>query len=630
MRDGNSTGDHFDDPATAGNATAQVAPSQALKADQSRRDLLFASIGVLGLTGCLADAEPIVSEASFPLTTLGSPEVGSVATIAALRTKTPGAGNPETFIVLGHSDSADGGGGTFYWDPAATGSDDNALRILPTGHAGNGRWLRAAQGAYNVKWFGAVSGDCTTKIQAAINTGRDVYFPPGTYNISAALTVATQGQRLTGAGKNLTILKQTVTEKNGIEISASDVIIEHIAVRDVSSTDERWGIVVLANVAHVVVQHCRVTNCDDAGIRFGYLHGSVNDRSTNCRALFCDVDNITGGAGIEFINCNQPLALGCRVDTVSTFGIRMVDCYDARAVGNYVTNWGTSGNQGAGICAAGGSLRGASRRNLVSDNTFVSGAAARPAIYIAHQSQYHTIESNVIEMHPDAAAPGILLDNSSAATTLDFADITLTNNFILKGTRSIDIQGQLSSGNITISGGRLKGFTEYGVLISNMGSLGDVTIDGGILIEPATAGLLGIHTNKASGVYVGNVRFQMGSGTNINNALPTVPMERGETRTFCLLNNSATSVPMAHQFGIFAVHISENPQFATGYFDVKNSGVANMTAGFQKSAEFDVSKGAMSGSTGVSGHVAISAHSDGKLYLENRIGGSRVFTLTVH
>lgn len=64
MRDGNSAGDHFDDTAMAGNATAQVAPSRALEADQSRRDLLFASIGVLGLTGCLADAEPIVSEKS--------------------------------------------------------------------------------------------------------------------------------------------------------------------------------------------------------------------------------------------------------------------------------------------------------------------------------------------------------------------------------------------------------------------------------------------------------------------------------------------------------------------------------------------------------------------------------------
>lgn len=164
------------------------------RADHSRRDMILAGIGALGLTGCLAEAgEPLGSEA-YALTTLGSQNVGSVATIAALRTNTVGSGKPETFIVLGHSDSTDGGGGTFYWDPGATGSDDNALCIVPTGHVGSGRWLRVVQGAYNVRWFGAVgSGDVTAKIQAAINTGGQVYFPPGTYNISAALTLATQG-----------------------------------------------------------------------------------------------------------------------------------------------------------------------------------------------------------------------------------------------------------------------------------------------------------------------------------------------------------------------------------------------------------------------------------------------------
>lgn len=46
------------------------------------------------------------------------------------------------------------------------------------------------------------SADVTAAIQAALNTGRRVYFPSGDYPISGPLTYGVQGQRIVGAGVN--------------------------------------------------------------------------------------------------------------------------------------------------------------------------------------------------------------------------------------------------------------------------------------------------------------------------------------------------------------------------------------------------------------------------------------------
>lgn len=48
--------------------------------------------------------------------------------------------------------------------------------------------------------------DDTAAIQDAIDTGSNVYFPPGTYLISEGLTSTTPGQRITGAGEGVSII----------------------------------------------------------------------------------------------------------------------------------------------------------------------------------------------------------------------------------------------------------------------------------------------------------------------------------------------------------------------------------------------------------------------------------------
>ena len=69
-----------------------------------------------------------------------------VDTIAAIRA----LGTPDTAYrcwVRGSSSVNDGGGGAFDWDSTSSASDDGVTIILPTGHTGNGRWLKNSVGS---------------------------------------------------------------------------------------------------------------------------------------------------------------------------------------------------------------------------------------------------------------------------------------------------------------------------------------------------------------------------------------------------------------------------------------------------------------------------------------------------
>lgn len=74
----------------------------------------------------------------------------------------------------------------------------------------------------NVLDYGAtgdgVAND-TTAIQAAIDTGKNVFLPEGTYLIDAALTVHSAGQIIFGQSFGNTIIQQTTVGENGIEVN---------------------------------------------------------------------------------------------------------------------------------------------------------------------------------------------------------------------------------------------------------------------------------------------------------------------------------------------------------------------------------------------------------------------------
>jgi hypothetical protein len=78
--------------------------------------------------------------------------------------------------------------------------------------------------AVNVKDFGAVGNGVandTSAIQAAINTGRQVWIPAGSYYVTSALTISTPGQALIGEGKDVSYL----TVRSTFNMAASGVIV---------------------------------------------------------------------------------------------------------------------------------------------------------------------------------------------------------------------------------------------------------------------------------------------------------------------------------------------------------------------------------------------------------------------
>lgn len=96
--------------------------------------------------------------------------------------------------------------------------------IATTGHS----WLE--QQAFNVKSdFGAVgdnSTDDTAAIQAACNaisSGGIIYFPPGTYKVTGAITISAGG-RLVGAGRALSIIATTSGTANVFTVSATAAV----------------------------------------------------------------------------------------------------------------------------------------------------------------------------------------------------------------------------------------------------------------------------------------------------------------------------------------------------------------------------------------------------------------------
>lgn len=140
------------------------------------------------------------------------PDCCVTTTIAALRAEA----NPNVNQLYYVRDA--GQEGVFLYDPADTAMADNTGTVLVSSSVG-ARFKRVYDGSLNVKWFGAKGNgatDDTAAIRLAIDTaqGGAVYFPEGTFRISAddaieraaiLLTASHSGTTLHGAGNGTVI-----------------------------------------------------------------------------------------------------------------------------------------------------------------------------------------------------------------------------------------------------------------------------------------------------------------------------------------------------------------------------------------------------------------------------------------
>lgn len=220
-------------------------------------------------------------------------------------------------LVAGYATVGDGGGGVFYYDAAASDTDNAGTVIAPT--VGSGRWRRVYSGAVNVKWFGAkgngVAND-QTAFQNVVASADDIYVPSGTYVIDY-LTID-RNIRLVGSGRPTTkILVQSYSTYSGIAYgilccglsSLSDVMqMSGMEVQINSGQSGQVGILVT-----------RKTYMSDV-----YVHGAPSDglyfRSVNSSTeapYFCRLKSVwsknNGRDGCRVTeNCNANLFLNCQ------------------------------------------------------------------------------------------------------------------------------------------------------------------------------------------------------------------------------------------------------------------------------------------------------------------------------
>jgi hypothetical protein len=161
-------------------------------------------------------------------------------------------------------------------------------------------WQNKAADVVSVLDFGAV-GDGTTNdsaaIQAALNTGKNVYLPPGNYRVVTGLTMVSNGQRIygeSGAGW-LTIIEWDGTSGNTV-ITISGLqhcIIESINIRRKSGSSvltSGHGVVFQNNAYFCEVRTCKITETGNG----------ISMSGTGNQVIDCELRKFSGNYGIRY------------------------------------------------------------------------------------------------------------------------------------------------------------------------------------------------------------------------------------------------------------------------------------------------------------------------------------------
>lgn len=206
----------------------------------------------------------------------------------------------------------------------------------------------------NVRSYGA-TGDGTTDDRAAIvaaiaavaTEGGTVYFPPGDYYTSSAITVsADTGITLLGAGYASSVKSNTASEGCKFAITGDNVTIRNLRLNGgyVSGGQAGdFGLVNITDCANTKIDGCTIVNSGHLGIRIRGLAVDVTIQGNTFGNHLCSVQSF------DTSNTNVPQRI-------------MID-------GNsFQANWGTGGETGAIKLQAEPSRTGITSGHVVSNN----------------------------------------------------------------------------------------------------------------------------------------------------------------------------------------------------------------------------------------------------------------------
>lgn len=111
--------------------------------------------------------------------------------------------------------------------------------------------------AVSVRLFGAIGDgvtDDTAAIQAAINTGKSVYVPAGTYKVSSVLTMATTGQRIRGEGR-LSVLSASSASAGILVVNAQFCDIDNLSFAGSIAQTGGWFVDFTVNASRSILRN---------------------------------------------------------------------------------------------------------------------------------------------------------------------------------------------------------------------------------------------------------------------------------------------------------------------------------------------------------------------------------------
>jgi Pectate lyase superfamily protein len=202
----------------------------------------------------------------------------------------------------------------------------------------------------SVKDFGAVgdgSADDTAAVQAACDRveargGGWVFFPKGTYKISAGITIDTAGVSICGAGRSVAVIKNASTSGNALSVNLGSALDSKITIKDISitaSTVSSGKAVVFANGNRPLIQNVAV-----ALHRTGIDVSAVTE-PTVARCIVESTDDNAAAVGITLGTRGH--GNECIVISGTVNGTGITTGSDARATDCYVEKFVTGVSLGA-------------------------------------------------------------------------------------------------------------------------------------------------------------------------------------------------------------------------------------------------------------------------------------------
>jgi len=475
-----------------------------------------------------------------------------------------------------------------------------------------------ADAAVNVKDFGAVGDgttDDTTAIQAAIDSvstnGGHVYFPAGTYNCT---TIVITGQAnnilLSGSGKKSAVIDFTATSGVGLDVkeTSGEGGIQQLTIRDLSFTDSR-STSPLSALVSIRGGTTGLTPSETTGYITLESIG-VGQYKTSTGKCF----HFTNLSHVSMRSLAMPYAVDCKygiyidTDTSINTGVMTFDeCYitagetalfigGTELMDSYAFTGCFFGNRGATL-------------NTMKDVIVLDASSGQLAAM--------TFNANHIEMGGDATHAALLIQSNG---TRELMGLSFNGNHISanSGTSKYAVIFENAAPRAcTFDANEFLNFPSF----STGGALFRFENDCSLDVEsPVTIG--SVYKNIGN-PYVVEVETS-GNEDNIWGGLRTDPQVANRMYAFSGTNQVFSFTPPVGE-GSYYFKVNNSPNHS-GQIIYRSESGGSQCVKLGGGANFEVGTGVPTGTTGTSGNMGVYAHTDGKIYIENRRGfSSNVF-----